>query len=218
MMRTMLLTAGLLAGLATPAFAHENGVIRLASKSLALGAELAMRGEKLPKNATLRLELRGALSTFALGTVSTDSAGTFQLGRSLPPDVRAGSYVVVAIAPDGDKVAQADLSITPAPAPDAMAAMPGMAGHATATTAGGDAGPPGCQRLEQQGFPLEALSAFIGGMRHLQQHFQALALGLVQRSRAPHPNELGDLEIAQVVAVPEQSVALLGRAFRVLAP
>ncbi|HLA90559.1 MAG TPA: hypothetical protein VJL28_09025 [Gemmatimonadaceae bacterium] len=140
-MRTMLLTAGLLAGLATPAFAHENGVIRLASKSLALGAELAMRGEKLPKNATLRLELRGALSTFALGTVSTDSAGTFQLGRSLPPDVRAGSYVVVAIAPDGDKVAQADLSITPAPAPDAMAAMPGMAGHATATTAGGDAGP-----------------------------------------------------------------------------
>jgi hypothetical protein len=118
---------GLLAPLTAPAMAHEKGVIHLASKEVRAGGELGLRGEKLPKRATLRLELRGTLETFTLAQVRTDAAGRFQARLAVPPEARAGAYTVVALAPDGDVAARAALAIvTPARAMDhgTMDSMP----------------------------------------------------------------------------------------------
>lgn len=114
MKRTMLLTAGLVAALAVPASAHETGVIRLDAKTLAVGAELGMRGQKFTKRIQLQIELRGTLKTFPLREVETDTAGKFQLRMALPADAKPGKYRVVAVASDGDDVGQAILVITAA--------------------------------------------------------------------------------------------------------
>lgn len=114
-MRTTLATLVLLFTISAAARGHENGTIRLASKEVKVGGELALRGEKLPKSATLRLQLRGALENFPLGEIRTDSAGTFSARLALPTEARAGSYTVVVLAPDGDVTARAALAIIPPP-------------------------------------------------------------------------------------------------------
>lgn len=119
--------------------AHENGAIRLASSKVTTGSELSMRGERFPKNTTLRLELRGALETFRLGEVRTDAKGVFEARLGLPPAARAGSYTLVAVAPDGDKVAQADLAISAA-APAGMEHNKG-GGGASNTASGATSAP-----------------------------------------------------------------------------
>jgi len=136
-MRSAFLTIGLVAALAIPALAHEKGTIRILSKQVGVGGELIVQGEKLPKSAALKMELRGALETFPLAEVRTDSAGRFQARFALPVEVRAGTYTVVVVASDGDVVARADVVVAPAPLPseDAMAGMeahPGMPGPAGA--------------------------------------------------------------------------------------
>jgi hypothetical protein len=138
-MRSALLTAGLAAALAVPALAHEKGAIYITSKTVGVGGELAVRGEKLPKNATLRMQLRGTLETFHLAEVRTDTAGRFQARFALPVEVRAGTYTVVVLAPDGDVTARADLVVaaSPAQAPHAMAGMEGHAGMANSAGAPG---------------------------------------------------------------------------------
>lgn len=132
-MRNALLATGLLVALAMPALAHEKGAIYLASKTVGRGGELVLRGERLPKSGIIRLQLRGTLETFSLGEQRIDTAGRFQGKVSLPAQVAAGTYTVVALASDGDVVARADLIVTQAaaPAPGAMAdmdhaGMPGM--------------------------------------------------------------------------------------------
>jgi hypothetical protein len=102
---------------AAPASAHEEGVLHLESQAVAPGGELGIQGAKLPKDLNLRLELRGALETFPLVEVRTDSAGEFRTRLALPVEARTGRYVIVAIAPDGDEVGEAELVITAAPAP-----------------------------------------------------------------------------------------------------
>lgn len=99
---------------ATMALAHEEGVIHLGSKTLAVGGEIEIRGEELPEEAMLRLELQGALETYPLGEIRSDPAGAFRTRLALPAEAGPGSYVVVAIAPDGDEVARADLLVVPA--------------------------------------------------------------------------------------------------------
>lgn len=99
---------------ATMALAHEEGVIHLGSKTLAVGGEIEIRGEELPEEAVLRLELQGALETYPLGEIRSDAAGAFRTRLALPAEAGPGSYVVVAIAPDGDEVARADLLVVPA--------------------------------------------------------------------------------------------------------
>ncbi len=94
-----------------PEIAHEKGIIRLASNELPVGGELGLRGEKLPKSTTLRLELRGSLETFTLGAVRTSATGRFQARLPLPAEARAGSYTVVALASDGDVAARAALVV-----------------------------------------------------------------------------------------------------------
>ncbi len=127
----MPLVLTLLATLGTPARAHEEGVIRLSAKEVRMGSELGLRGEKLPKSATLRLELRGTLETFPVGEVRTNAGGRFEARLALPVEARAGTYTVVAVASDGDVAARAELTIIAA-APAAGApglATPGVAKH-----------------------------------------------------------------------------------------
>jgi hypothetical protein len=142
-MRSALLTVGLvcmMAAFAAPALAHEKGVIRIVSKEVGVGGELVVRGEKLPKSATLRMQLRGTLETFHLAEVRTDTAGRFQARLALPVEVRAGTYTVVVLAPDGDETARADLVVA-AQAAHAMAGTEGMEGHAGMADSAGAPGP-----------------------------------------------------------------------------
>jgi hypothetical protein len=136
-MTRALLVLGWVVVLAAPAFAHEKGVIRLGSESIGAGGELEVRGEKLPKNAVVRLELRGTLETFTLGNFRTDAAGAFRDRLTLPAEAGAGAYAVVALAPDGDEVARADLVIVPALTP-VENGHAGMA-HGLGETAGSQA-------------------------------------------------------------------------------
>lgn len=129
-MRRAMLTIALLAGSALPALAHENGVIALTPKLVGAGGNLSVRGDKLSKSSTLKVQLRGTLETFDLAEVRTDTAGRFQASFALPVEVKAGNYVVVVVASDGDVTARADLVVSAAatPAADAMAGMEGHAG------------------------------------------------------------------------------------------
>ena len=108
------------------AVAHETGAIHLVSKELAPGGELAFAGEKLPKGATLKVELRGALNKYAIGTITTDKVGKVQARLTVPADVPNGNYTVAVLAPDGDVAARAPLVITAAPAKAMPDNMPGM--------------------------------------------------------------------------------------------
>ncbi len=117
--------------LSSPALlrAHEKGALHLGQKSVATGSNLDLRGERLPKNATITLQLRGALATFPLGEMKTDTKGVFQGSIGLPPEARAGSYTIVAVAGDGDKVAETALQIVAA-----EGSAHDMADHGTSNT------------------------------------------------------------------------------------
>ena len=123
--RALLLAAALLAGSGAVAIAHETGAIHVA-KTVVIGGDLAITGERLPKNATLQLELRGTLDNYAIGQIRTDTAGAVQARVTLPPHVPVGSYTLVAKAPDGDIAARTLFDIVATPTAP-MAGMPGMA-------------------------------------------------------------------------------------------
>ena len=135
----------LLAVTSAPAFAHGGGVIRVRAAQVPVGGTIAVSGEKLEKNATLRLELRGTLDNYPIGDAKTDTAGKFSLSVPLPAHVPGGVYSLVAIGPDGDVDARVDLTVGGAategtgvgnmPGMPAMAAMPGM-GHGTQEMSG----------------------------------------------------------------------------------
>lgn len=132
-MRRIVMSVVLLFLLTREAAAHGKGTIVLGAKTVGVGGELSVQGMKLPKGASLLLQLRGSLQTYALGNVSTDDEGRFNAHFVLPAAARVGSYAVVVVAGDGDIAARADLAITAAanvaqPEPSAMAGMAGMAG------------------------------------------------------------------------------------------
>jgi hypothetical protein len=116
-----------------PTSAHETGAIHLASNQVPIGGTIDIRGEKLPKSETLKLELRGILDTYPLGNVQTDTGGAFHAQISVPANVPAAQYTLAAVASDGDVTARADLTVVAAGAASTaaaggMAGMPGMAG------------------------------------------------------------------------------------------
>lgn len=120
---------GLLALTSAPAFAHGGGVIRLANARVPVGGTIGLSGEKLEKNTTFKLELRGTLDNYPIGDAKTDTAGKFRLSVALPAHVPAGVYSLVAIGPDGDVDARVDLTIAGATTQGgstATAAMSGM--------------------------------------------------------------------------------------------
>ena len=135
--------AALVLLVASAAFAHEKGVITLSAKQAPAGSELVIRGAKLAKGGSVRLELRGALTTVSFGRVRTDTSGKFEQRVIVPPNTKPGEYKIAAVAPDGDVTAEADLVViaagigaAPSEAHPGMHDMPGMGGtggpHATA--------------------------------------------------------------------------------------
>ncbi|MEX2284124.1 MAG: hypothetical protein WEE89_16680 [Gemmatimonadota bacterium] len=132
----------LMACLPVTAVAHETGVIRLGAKTASAGGQLEIRGSKLTKGTEFRLELRGVMKTFTLLNVRTDTTGQFVVHLSLPADAAPGNYTVVAVAPDKDVVARADLAMTAA-VPQPTSPMPvgheGMAPSASGTPHATDA-------------------------------------------------------------------------------
>lgn len=128
MSRTSVSILLLIVSLSAPLSAHEKGAIHLKAKEVPAGGELVIRGEKLPKSAPIRLTLRGALASHALGEVRTTATGTFDARITLPAEARPGSYSVVALADDGDAVARAELVVT------APLEVHDMATHAAADT------------------------------------------------------------------------------------
>jgi hypothetical protein len=121
-------------------FGHETGAIHLASNHVPVGGEIDLRGEKLPKSGTIKLELRGILDTYPVGQVKTDTAGAFQAKFTLASTVPVASYTLVAIASDGDVTARADLSVVAATTATtaASSSMPGMPGMPAMTGASGE--------------------------------------------------------------------------------
>ena len=144
-MRPSILALALLVLISAPAHAHPKGTIRLANKQLGVGGELVLRGESLPKNETLRLQLRGTLETFPLAEVRTNATGAFQARLALPLEARIGSYTVVVLASDGDVAAQAELLVVAAAAPvtvaDSATAVPPVTDTAAAEHPAGHAMP-----------------------------------------------------------------------------
>ena len=122
--------------------AHEKGAIVLSTKAAGPGDTVMVNGSKLGRNASVRLELRGALSTFSFGRFYADTAGGLRQQLTIPANTQPGQYTIAAVAADGDVSAQADLMIgssgtgTVSPGMQAMPGMgqmPGMSGpHATA--------------------------------------------------------------------------------------
>jgi methionine-rich copper-binding protein CopC len=127
---------GLLLVPVTPVWAHETGAIHVSTNQVVAGATLTVRGEKLPKSEELKLELRGVLDNYPVGSVKTDTAGAFQMSITVQASVPAGAYTLVVIASDGDVTARADLAVSAAASASAgaapqgnMAGMPGMTDH-----------------------------------------------------------------------------------------
>ena len=109
---------------ALPAFAHEEGVVKLSAKQVEPGGGLGLGGEKMPKAATIKLELRGTLVTLSLGELKTDTAGVFVTNIVVPETAKPGNYKLVVVAADGDVLASADLAIR------AVVAAPATQDHA----------------------------------------------------------------------------------------
>ncbi len=114
----------LLSGSPSLSYAHGTGVLRVASKQVALRGTIEMSGEKLGANASLKAELRGVLDTYVIGTVKTTKSETLAARLVLPPSVPSGSYSLVLIAEDGDIAGRTGLIIGPLAA--AIAAAEGM--------------------------------------------------------------------------------------------
>lgn len=91
--------------------AHEEGVIHIDPERAAVGSRITIRGEKFGEEVRLEIRLKGILETRRLAEVVTDDEGAFLLEISLPDGAGSGRYVLIAVAPDGDVVARADLEI-----------------------------------------------------------------------------------------------------------
>jgi len=96
---------------ATPAWAHEEGALRLANRALVAGERISLAGEKFGPRSELALFLVGVRGRLELGKVRTDSVGAFKTHVVLPSDAEPGVYRLVALAADGDPVAALDVTM-----------------------------------------------------------------------------------------------------------
>ncbi len=106
------------------AAAHEEGTLKLADRRLAPGTSIQIMGEKFARGSRLKLALVGVAGRFELGEVETDTAGAFTKSFDLATDLTAGSYRLVAIAPDGDEAASLTVEVLVAAQPAEEASMP----------------------------------------------------------------------------------------------
>lgn len=166
--RVSVLAVMIVAMAASQARAHEKGVITLASAMAAAGSSLQVMGEKFSSSIQLRLVLRGALSEREIGSAETDAAGGFMIELEIPAGVEPGAYRLVAVAPDGDEVASADLEVEAAPAVVPESAGAGAQEHAAGAEPAASAMPmPSAEELaiERQwsGFEWFVIGVLVGG-------------------------------------------------------
>lgn len=109
-----LATLGLLALLVvvpSDVAAHGDAILESSAASVPAGGSVTLSGSLFAPGEAHRLVLRGTLDEHELGEVTADSDSTFTRAFEIPADVRPGRYRVVAIAPDGDEVANLDLPV-----------------------------------------------------------------------------------------------------------
>lgn len=113
---TRLATAVLLlsVGIASPVAAHDEGVLKTATRQLTAGDSVNVTGEKFGAASTLKLFLVGVTGRIGLPDVKADASGAFSITVLIPAEAAAGAYRLVAIAADGDEAAGLDLSVSEA--------------------------------------------------------------------------------------------------------
>jgi len=93
---------------------HPEAILKSTQSSVEAGRDLPLVGEEFSNGETFRLVLLGALNDYALGDVDTNDEGKFTIDLAIPANVRPGQYQLVAYAPDGDRSATMDVSVTAA--------------------------------------------------------------------------------------------------------
>lgn len=111
---------------------HEEGVLKLPSAVLTAGTTVRLTGEQFTKGGRLKLVLVGVSGRSDVAEVRADSAGRFTNELSVPGNLAAGAYRLVAIASDGDEVGALDVEVV-FRAADAPAAAESHEGHASPT-------------------------------------------------------------------------------------
>lgn len=96
--------------------AHEEAVLRSTRSSVAAGDTLPVGGADFSPGVTYALRLVGALREFELRSFEGGADGRVELIIPIPRGVSPGDYKLVAIAPDGDRVASLDLTVLEPPA------------------------------------------------------------------------------------------------------
>ncbi|MDA1080747.1 MAG: hypothetical protein O2973_03565 [Gemmatimonadetes bacterium] len=113
--------------------AHDQGTLKLVSKTFRAGDSLVVLGTKFTPDDEVTLLLLGVSGRITLAKVPTDTAGGFRRVLLVPASVAPGQYRLLAEAIDGDVVAGLDVMVTAAAAPMApmagVANMEGMPGH-----------------------------------------------------------------------------------------
>jgi hypothetical protein len=101
-------------GAASSAAAHDEGVLKPATRRFAAGDSVSIAGEKFTPASTLELFLVGVGGRIPLPGVTTDARGGFSTTVLVPADVTPGAYRLVAVADDGDEVTGLDVSVAEA--------------------------------------------------------------------------------------------------------
>lgn len=110
----------LLAGalLAAPVLAHGGAEIAVEPSTVPAGGTITLTGEGLGAGETFDVHLEGLSGTIELGEFTADAEGRVVTRFALPADLEPGSYVVEAVAEDGEAVT-AELQVVASEAPAA---------------------------------------------------------------------------------------------------
>lgn len=111
--RRSLIVAGMAVAVPATAHAHDEGTLKLVSRTLAVGDSIAVTGIKFSKNSSLRLMLVGLGGRYPLTNVKVNAKGAFERAVLVPTDAPTGAYRLVALADDGDEAAALDVALVP---------------------------------------------------------------------------------------------------------
>lgn len=106
-----LIVMGVALAVPATAHAHDEGILKLVSRTLVVGDSIAVMGTKFSKRTSLRLVVVGLGGRFELPEATTDSAGSFTLQVLIPANAPIGAYRLVALADDGDEAAALDVAL-----------------------------------------------------------------------------------------------------------
>ncbi|MEO8479823.1 MAG: hypothetical protein ABI542_09355 [Gemmatimonadota bacterium] len=110
--RRSVIVVGMALAVPATAHAHDEGILKLVSRTLVAGDSVTVMGTKFSKRSSLRLVVVGLGGRFELTEATTDSVGSFTLRVLIPADAPIGAYRLVAFADDGDEAAALDVALT----------------------------------------------------------------------------------------------------------